>query len=441
MPVEATPSLSSGAAAERVRAITGSEPFAGRPLELVWLPVGEGEYRLAWLAYATTLDGAVGLLLDATTGNELDRFGTSQRQSAIGTGAGVLGDPKKMSTRAASGVFLAEDQLRPSPIVTFDMRGNTDRTGRLLFTSLVPTQADVAADADNVWTDGVAVDAHTYVGYTYDYYFARFNRRGVDGRNRSVRSLIHPARRQDVGTDYIQRVYDSAEWCYPCGADGQGYMLFGEGLPFPFVDSNGQRVNFLAAGFDVVAHELSHAVTTYSADLLYQNESGSLNESFSDVMAVGAEYYLVESGRSQRTADYLIGEDVWTPGVPGSQTGIRSLSNPQQFGQPDHYSRRLIGTADFGYVHYNSGISNHAFFLAIEGGTNRTSGLSVQGVGGTNRQQIERIFYRGFTNYLTQTATFAQARQATLRAASELYGDSSAAFRAVQQAWTAVGVN
>jgi len=92
-------------------------------------------------------------------------------------------------------------------------------------------------------------------------------------------------------------------------------------------------------------------------------------------------------------------------------------------------------------VHTNSGIPNHAFYLAIEGGTNRTSGLAVQGVGPANRAQIERVFYRGFTTFLTPSSNFAQARQATLRAASELYGESSATFRAVSQAWTAVGVN
>ena len=116
------------------------------------------------------------------------------------------------------------------------------------------------------------------------------------------------------------------------------------------------------------------------------------------------------------------------------------MSDPRAFGDPDHYAIRYTGPEDNGGVHINSGIPNHAFFLAIEGGTNRTSGLAVTGVGGGNREQIERIFYRGFTSYLTPNATFAQARQATLRAASELFGDSSPAFRAVQQAWTAVGV-
>ena len=59
------------------------------------------------------------------------------------------------------------------------------------------------------------------------------------------------------------------------------------------------------------------------------------------------------------------------------------MDNPALFGDPDHYSKRsAVGTSnDNGGVHTNSGIANQAFYLAIEGGTNRTSGIAVQGVG------------------------------------------------------------
>jgi thermolysin len=117
------------------------------------------------------------------------------------------------------------------------------------------------------------------------------------------------------------------------------------------------------------------------------------------------------------------------------------MENPQAYGDPDHYSRRFLGTADNGGVHINSGIANQAFYLAIEGGTNRTSGLAVQGVGGANREQIEKVFYRAFTQMLPTSATFALARAATIQAARDLYGSDSGAERAVTQAWTAVGVN
>ena len=102
---------------------------------------------------------------------------------------------------------------------------------------------------------------------------------------------------------------------------------------------------------------------------------------------------------------------------------------------------RFLGADDNGGVHLNSTIASHAFYLAIEGGTNRTSGLTVQGVGAASREQVEKVFFRAFVFMLPSNATFSVARAATSQAARELYGAGSAAERAVTQAWTAVGVN
>jgi Zn-dependent metalloprotease len=117
------------------------------------------------------------------------------------------------------------------------------------------------------------------------------------------------------------------------------------------------------------------------------------------------------------------------------------MENPAMFGDPDHYSRRFLGPEDNGGVHINAGIATHAFYLAIEGGTNRTSGLSVTGVGAANREQIEKVFYRAFVFLLPANATFATARAATIQAARDLYPTNAAVLNAVTQAWTAVGVN
>jgi bacillolysin len=441
--ISTTPTLSAQDAVARVVAIAGHEPIASRLPELVVLPREDGTFRLTWLSRVRTSNDMVALFVDATTGEEVWRYTLIHRQSAVGTGTGVLGDRKKLSTRQASSVFLADDALRPPTLITYDLKGNYLRVLDILNGFIDPAQSDIATDTDNTWTDGPNVDAHAYIGFTYDYYFQRFGRRGLDGNNRAIRSIVHPAPREDplsLPEFVLDNFLLNAFWCGECGQPGQGYMVFGEGIPTRF-SLNGQNINYFAAGFDVVAHELSHAVTEFSSSLIYQNESGALNESFSDIMGTGAEYYVRSTGRSDRPPDYLIGEDIVTPARAGALTGIRSMSDPRAFGDPDHYAIRYTGPEDNGGVHINSGISNHAFFLAIEGGTNRTSGLPVTGVGGGNREQIERIFYRGFTSYLTPNATFAQARQATLRAASELFGDASPAFRAVQQAWTAVGVN
>jgi len=213
-------------------------------------------------------------------------------------------------------------------------------------------------------------------------------------------------------------------------------MVYGEGLPSN-VTLGGQRWNYLAGALDVVAHELTHGVTDYTSSLEYRFESGALNESFSDMMGTAVEFYYQQPGSGSLKADYLLGEDVVTPG------GIRSMENPAIFGQPDHYSRlQVLPIArDNGGVHINSGIPNHVYYLAIEGGTNRTSGLSVQGVGQANREQIEKVMYRAFTQLMPSNASFAVARAVTIQAATDLYGAGSAATRAVTQAWTAVGVN
>jgi bacillolysin len=269
-----------------------------------------------------------------------------------------------------------------------------------------------------------------YAGWTYDYFFKRFSRRGLDNRDHPIVSIVHPARRQD----FVQNFQTVPDFYLNAGYYGDGVMIYGEGLPAGFT-AGGQTIDFWSGALDVVAHELTHGVTDYSSNLIYQNESGALNEAFSDIMGTAVEFFFHEGGSGNLRADYLVGEDTIRPG------GIRSLADPQAYGDPDHYSRRFLGTADNGGVHSNSGIANHAFYLAIEGGTNRTSGLGVQGVGSGNREQIERVFYRAFTQMLPANATFAVARTATVQAARDLFGSNSAAERAVAQAWTAVGVD
>jgi thermolysin len=192
-------------------------------------------------------------------------------------------------------------------------------------------------------------------------------------------------------------------------------------------------VRNFAGSLDVVAHELTHGVTAFSSNLGGDNEAGALNEAFSDMMGTSVEFSVRPT-----TGNYLMGENLTSTIVLGFQ---RSLSDPLSLGTPDNYAIRLTDAGDNGEVHANSTIASHAFYLAIEGGTNRTSRLAVTGVGAANRDQIEKVFYRGFTQLLTSGATFAMARAATIQAARDLYGAGSAPERAVTQAWTAVGVN
>ncbi len=409
---------------ERAGASSGSRP------ELVVLPLDAGGYALAWRLRIVQRHDARQYFIDARSGAPLLDFSDRKTQTAVGKARGVLGDTKKISVNRTTGTFTASDQLRPPAILTYDMQGNPGRVDEFLFGRVTLGTPDLAADTDNDWTDGAAGDAHVYTGYTYDYFFKRFGRHGLNDADIRVRSLVHPVRR----LDFARYVEEFPDFFINAFYDGNGVMVYGEGLPAGLT-LGGQTWDFLSGALDVVAHELTHGVTDYTSGLIYRGESGALNEAFSDIMATGAEFFFQQAGNGTLRADYLLGEDVVRPG------GLRSLENPGVFGDPDHYSRRYTGTEDNGGVHINSTIAGHAFFLAIESGTNRTSGLAVQGVGAANRDQMEKVFYRAFTAMLPGNASFSVARAATIQSARDLYGPGSPSERAVTQAWTAVGVN
>jgi Zn-dependent metalloprotease len=427
--VDVTPTLGPRDVESRL-AGEGGRPFGvqGGP-QLLVLPLQEGGYRLAWRVRAFFEEpfDIRQVFYDAHSGQVLLDYRDIHTQAA-GNATGVLGDRKKISVREEGGRWFSDDRLRPPVIATYDFRYNVNRLILFLNTDGSPhslTTADLGVDSDNNWTDGALVDAHVYAGYVYDYLYERFGRRGLDDANIPIKSVTHALRREDwifygpetVGTFFVNAFYI-----------GEGVMYYGDGLP-PSVTFAGRRWKYLAGALDIVAHELIHGVTDYSSRLIYQGESGALNEAISDILATGAEFFA-----QPEKADYLGGEDVITPG------GLRSFQNPTLYGDPDHVTGAYRGSSDNGGVHINSTIISHAFYLAIEGGQHRL-GATVQGVGGANREEIERVFYRAFTTLLPPSATWSQARAATIQAARELYGGGSAAERAVTQAWAAVGVS
>ena len=407
--------------------------------ELVVLPVPAGGFALGYGAVVAG-DGVARVFVDAHTGRELWRYSEIQNQSAVGTGRGVRGDTKKLSVVQQQGTYVASDSHRPPVISTYDMRGNLVRTKLVLFGGALAA-GDLARDADNDWSDPAVVDAHAHIAWTYDFFFKRFGRHGLDDRDRPIIALANMVSQQDALTLPLADLNFAinAAWCGACGPDGIGLMFFGNGIPSNFT-FGGQLVTYLAGALDIVAHELTHAVTTSTSNLIPSNESGALNEAFSDMMGTSAEFFYRDLIPSSPAADYTIAEDVIRASRPGTLDGIRSLANPALFGNPDHYRNKYVGPSDNGGLHNNSTIPGHAFYLAIEGGVNRTSGQNVTGVGAANREQIEKAFYRAFTLLLPSNATFVTARAATTQAARDLYGAGSRAEQAVDQAWNAVGV-
>jgi thermolysin len=446
--LDVSPVQSALAAERQAIELGGADATLLRRAQLVILPQTRLGPRLAYMTVVSAGISVFRLFLDANTGAELLRYSELQTQAAVGTGRGMVGDTKKMSVLGQAGAFMADDMLRPPVLRTYDMRGNRIRAisvldGAPLFTS------DLATDTDNDWTDVPAVDAHAYIGWTYDYYFKRHGRRGLDNRDRPIITLINGVRQQDwlfTPPEDLDLLVFNAFWCQFCGPGAIGVMYFGNGAgpqviftnPFGF---GPESVNFLAGSLDIAAHELTHAVTSSTSNLIYLNESGALNEAFSDIMGTAAEFYFQPAGAGIGQADFLMGEDSFRSPFVGGISGIRSMINPASFGDPDHYSIRFTGTADNGGVHINAGIPNHAFYLAVAGGTNRVSRLSVTGVGIANMEQMERVFYRAFTLLMPANSTFSTARAATMQAARDLYAANPAVLTAVTQAWAAVGVN
>jgi thermolysin len=346
----------------------------------------------------------------------------------IGKGTGVLGDSKKVVARRSAGGFQTVDTFRPAAQFTYALNGSLGRFVSF-FNTLLLFDSDLGFQRTNAnWDDRALVDAHAYIGWTYDYYFKVFGRRGLDDRNFPLTAVVHPIARDLAFAlpPSIQSLFvNNAFYLHP------GLLVFGDG--------DGNIFNYLAGSLDVVAHELSHGVTAFTSNLEYQDESGALNEAFSDILGAGAEFHHIRPADAQKGPNWILAEDVTLVG-PGF---LRSMENPGAAGDPDHYSKRVhIGTDfDGGGVHINSGIINQAFYLAVNGGTNRTSGFTVAGVGTGNIERMLRIFYRGFTFYLTPFSQFSDARAATLLAASDLYGPNSNDRAQLLQAWAAVGVN
>jgi Zn-dependent metalloprotease len=408
--VDVTPTVSQGEAEQMARTGLANPAFrlAG-VAELVLFPAADG-YHVAYRITHAKFGSRIVTFVDAKTGGILFRFEELQTSSAIGTGTGTLGDTKKMSTDFQNNTYYAIDLMRPAQITTGDSRHT--ESGTVYYVT----------DDDNSWTsDGTVVDGHAYMGWTYDYYYLAHGRKGMDDKNRELVLSVH------LGNNYQNAFFDP----------GNKWMYFGDGNPatnYPYTTA-----------LDVVAHEFSHGVTDETSKLIYAAESGALNEAFSDIMSVSCEFFQQPEGSGYRQAEWWVGEDCSKSFKP-----MRSLSNPSSIliwegytnRYPDHYSKRFIlpvdANNDWGGVHLNCTIAAHWYYLLAQGGTNRTSGIAVDGIG---LSKAEKIAYKTWVYYLHPSSNFKGARTASLQAAADLYGSGSAEAAATALAWTAVGVN
>jgi len=236
--------------------------------------------------------------------------------------------------------------------------------------------------------DTVAQTTHDNAGLTYDYYLGTFGRNSFDDAGSRVISVVH-----------YRHNFNNAGW-----DDGKELMVFGDG--------DGTDYGPFGNSLDIVAHEFTHGVTYSTAGLVYENQPGALNESYSDVF-----------GCMVDRDDWLHGEDTRTPAIPGD--AVRSLEDPPLYGQPDHMDDYVVTTDDNGGIHTNSGIPNKAAYNVATA---------------IGKDKVEQIWYRTLVYYLTSSDQFIDARDASLQAAAELYGFSSPEASAVMDGFAAVGI-
>jgi Zn-dependent metalloprotease len=357
--------------------------------------------------------------VDASSGRILDRYdgietgkpgsggGSTCTSSASGTGDTLtLGTVSINTAGCTDGTFQMKDLSRGGGYTT-DLKNRTNGSGTIF------------SDANNSWGDGtlndratVGADAHYGVAETWDYYKNVHGRNGIANDGKGALSRVH------YGRNYVNAFWSDSCFCMTFGDGGGSYL--------PLV------------AIDVAGHEMSHGVTSRTANLTYSGESGGLNEANSDIFGTMVEFY---SNNPNDTPDYLIGESIYASN-PGDSKALRWMYNPNKDGSsPNCYSSN-IGSLD---VHYSSGVANHFFYLLAEGSGAKTfgpntvtsptcNGSSISGIG---RAQAQAIWYRALTVYMTSNTNYAGARAATMNAASDLGYSSSA----VASAWSAVGVN
>lgn len=354
----------------------------------------EDTFYNSYLVKASTVQPEVGYwhyFVDVTNGNVVDKYNAAHNVAAFGKG---LFDNKQKLEVSLSGVnYLLNDITRGKGIITYDQTSGTN--------------VDVTS-LTKLFLDPAAIDAHAYAADTYDYYKKTFDRNSYDDNGAQLLSQVH------VGDKW-----NNASW---------------NGRSMSYGDGDGILYNNFAGGVDVIAHELTHAVTSATSNLIYRNESGALNESMSDIFGAMVD---------RDDDEWLIGEKLMVDPEVGNKA-LRSMSDPSSIVDlrtesgfsPDHWSKRYTGNLDGGGVHINSSINNKAAYLMSEGGQHY--GVTVSGVG---REATEQIYYRANTKYLIASSNFVMMRAAAIQSATDLFGSNSNEVKAVQQAYTAVGVN
>ncbi|GAA3179931.1 MULTISPECIES: M4 family metallopeptidase [Streptomyces] len=406
-----TPKISAAAAAQNAhgtaaKSISAKQTGAQAAKKVVWAASGTPV-----LAYDTVVKGVkkdgtpsrMHVITDANTGKKLFQY------DDIRTGKGeseFSGTVDLTTTKDGSNYTLTDGERGGHK--TTNLENAEDGDGKL-FTNSTDTWGN--GKPDNPET--AAVDAHYGAAETWDYYKEVHGRSGIKGDGKGAFSRVH------YGDNYVNAFWDDSCFC----------MTYGDG--------EGNKAPLTA--IDVAAHEMSHGVTSATANLTYSGESGGLNEGTSDIFGTSVEFY---AKNAEDPGDYLIGEKI---DINGDGTPLRYMDKPSKDGQSQDNWDSSTGGLD---PHYSSGVANHFFYLLSEGSGAKeiggvkydsptADGSKVEGIG---RDKAEKIWFKALTEYMTSNTDYKAAREATVKAATDLYKADSAEVKGVEAAWNGVAV-
>jgi Zn-dependent metalloprotease len=369
-----------------------------------------GDLHLAWV-FEVRADAPLSantMYVDAKTGKVLLADAIIKHVAA--KGASLYSDTVNFQAAQSGSVFTMNDVSRGGGVVTANMNFGTNPY--VSFNSF-----PVISNTSATFLRDPSVDAQWGATIVYDYWKGTHNRLSYDGANAPLYSLVH------YSTNYANAFWSGDR------------MVYGDGSP-----ASGMGP---LTSLDVCAHEIGHGVCQETAQLVYNRESGAMNEGFSDIWGAVIEKYGDPLERDAKAKDmWLIGEELAT-------APFRSMREPKQYGQPDTYQGNNWVNAntqtcnsvtnDNCGVHTNSGVLNKWFFLLTDGGTATNDLNDYYKVAGLGMVKSARIAYATELT-LNRSATYAACRTASIAAAATLYGACSKEVESVTRAWFAVGV-
>lgn len=264
----------------------------------------------------------------------------------------------------------------------------------------------VRSEGSRASKDPAVNESYNGSGTTYDFYRKVLGRNSLDDRGMALISSVH-----------FQRNYNNAFW------NGE-QMAYGDG--------DGQIFRRFTSSVEVIGHELTHGVVTHTCNLEYENQPGTLNEHFADVFGCLIQQW--KKGQTAKEADWLIGNEIMGPAV--SAKSLRTMKAEKAYEndpilgtdpQPKHMTDFYEGSEDYGGVHINSGIPNHAFYLV------------ATALGGRAWEKAGLIWYDTMLK-LQRLSQFHEAAETTVQVAGTRYGNGSLEQKAVRQAWKDVGI-